>query len=171
MRNVLVLAFTILIGLPTVTAQSVPDFSGRWVAVQPVSIAGHVLRITQDNSTIRLEQLRLQSRQVYGTFGQRQGDAKGEQETTSYRLDGQPTITTNAANDPEQVRSSLRVEKDRLVLIDLYQSTGLRFERTLQLAAPDRLVLEKKRPPVTSDDPLASSAGILEPVRVVFERR
>lgn len=171
MRNGLAVAFTILLALPTAAGQSVPDFGGRWVAVEPVSLAGQELRITQDASAITLEQMRFRSRQVNDEFGRPQGDAKGELERTSYRLDGQPTISTRVAGDSQQVRSTLRWEKDQLLLTDAYPATRLRFERRLRLAAPDRMVLEHRRPAVTADDPVDSSAAVLEPARIVFERR
>jgi hypothetical protein len=171
MSNCLVPVFVALLALPVTADQNVPDFTGRWVAVEPASIAGHELRITQDASAITLEQTRLRSRQTYDDSGRPRGEAKGEREKSSYRLDGQPTISNRGAGDAQQVRSTLRWKNDGLLLIDTYPATHLKFERTLRFAARDRLVLEFKAPPVTSDDPVASSAAVLEPARIVFERR
>lgn len=94
-----------------VASQTPADFSGRWVAVEPQTIAGHELVITQDAATLRLEQMRLRSGETYDEFGRRQGPEKGERESTSYRLDGQSSVTNL---DGRSVRSSLRREKGRI---------------------------------------------------------
>ena len=110
-------ALSILPWLHPAMAQSVPDFSGRWVAIEPAAVAGHELRIRQDDAVITLEQVRVDSRQAYDNLGRPVGDPKGEQESTTYRLDGKPTIAARSAGDGQQVRSTLRWETDRVVLM------------------------------------------------------
>jgi hypothetical protein len=93
--------------------QPSPGLSGRWIAVEPDKIAGHELVVTQDATTLRLEQLRLQPRQTYDGFGRPHGAEKGERESTAYRLDGQVLVTNRGG---QSVRSSLREDKGRLLL-------------------------------------------------------
>jgi len=172
MRFVLRTALVIVLGHAGLTAQKGPNFSGRWIAVEPASAAGHELLITQDDATLKLEQARLYSGQVFNKFGKSLGHEKGDQESTTYRLDGRSTTTSRAGDDPQPVRSSIRWSKARLVLIDFYQAIGLRVERTLAFDTRGRLVLEKRRPvPLADQPPESNSAGILEPKRIVFEKR
>lgn len=153
-------------------AQAPPDFSGQWLAVEPVSVAGHELLITQDDATLTLMQSRLYSGQVFNIYGKPEGHEKGDLELTTYRLDGKPVITSRAADDPQPVRSSLRWERNRLVLIDFYQGIGLRVERTLGFDRKGRLVLERRRPVAASYlPPVHHSLGVSEPRRIVFEKR
>jgi len=52
-----------------------------------------------------------------------------------------------------------------------HQATGLRFERSLTLDPQGRLVLVHRHPAATSDEPARSSERVLDPVRIVFEKR
>jgi hypothetical protein len=163
----LALAAMPAIAVAGVASQTPADFSGRWVAVEPQTIAGHELVITQDAATLRLEQMRLRSGETYDEFGRRQGPEKGERESTSYRLDGQSSVTNL---DGRSVRSSLRREKGRILLRDVYQPPGPTFERRLSLDNRGRLVLEH-RVPVPGGDPAQASEAVLDVRRIVFERR
>jgi len=150
------------------SAQSLPDFTGRWLAVEPESVKGHELHITKDNSILQLEQVRLTSAEVYDSHGRRVGNPKGERERSTYRLDGERTVTKSVV---QPVHSWLRTGTDHALLTDLYQDTGLRVERKLSLDDRGRLVLEQRRPAVTSDEPAPASGQILIASRVVFEKR
>ena len=163
----LALAARPAIAVAGVASQTPADFSGRWVAVEPQTIAGHELVITQDAATLRLEQMRLRSGETYDEFGRRQGPEKGERESTSYRLDGQSSVTNL---DGRSVRSSLRQEQGRILLRDVYQPPGLILERRLSLDNRGRLVLEH-RAPAPGGDPAQASEAVLDVRRIVFERR
>lgn len=168
MRTVLLLA--VLLSPASATHQIRQDFSGRWIAVQPESVAGHELHIEQDGSALTLEQVRLDSRQVYDAFGRRLDEAKGVRESTTYRWDGKPVIAARGAAETQQVRSSARWDRNRLVLSDVNPDTGVRFQRTLALDQHGRLVVERRRQHV-GHEPEAASLSVLEPVRIVYERR
>jgi hypothetical protein len=162
------IAFTlVVIPLGVLASQPHPDFSGRWIAVEPQKIAGHELLVTQDTATLRLEQVRLESRATYDSFGRRQGPATGTRESTTYRLDGQTLVTRY---ESQSVRSSLRGDNTRLLLRDVYQPPGITFERSLSLDSRGRLVLEH-RVPAAGDDPMQASDAVLDVRRIVFERR
>jgi hypothetical protein len=168
MRITRLIAVTLVaIPLSVLARQPHPDFSGRWIAVEPQKIAGHELLVTQDTATLRLEQVRLESRATYDSFGRRQGPAPGTRESTTYRLDGQ-TLVTRYEN--QSVRSSLRREKARLWLRDVYQPPGAIFERRLSLDNRGRLVLEHRIPPA-GEEPAQASETVLDVRRIVFERR
>jgi hypothetical protein len=159
------------IGLVTIpltlfATQPSSSLTGRWIAVEPDKIAGHELVVTQDATTLRLDQLRLQPRQTYDEFG-RPGAEKGERESTAYRLDGQVLVTSRGG---QSVRSSLREDKGRLLLRDQILPPGVTFERMLSLDSQGRLVLEHRRSAVT-DDAAQASESILDVRRIVFERR
>jgi hypothetical protein len=158
----------VLAALPAVVfaTQSRPNFNGRWVAIQPEKIAGHELVIVQDSSTLRIEQVRIDARETYDSLGRR-ADPGGRRESTTYRLDGESTITGGAA---ETVRSSLIQQPDAFILRDIYQGVRLRFERRLSFNADGRLIVEQRQPPV-SQDPDRASETVLDVRRVVYERR
>jgi hypothetical protein len=162
-----VASLTLFILVSSPTAQERPDFSGRWVAVEPASAAGHELRITQDQIALRLEQVGLDPKQTFDQLGRRQGPAQGNVESTTYRLDGKPTI---GAGTDQQVRSSLRWDKNRLMLVDNFDR--VRFERRLTLDGQGRLIVERLRPAAPADQPSDEAASrIVEPTRIVFEKR
>lgn len=169
MRAALLGALAVVLA-PGAAGQARHDFAGRWTAVEPAAVAGHELRIVQDDAKLTLEQLRPDSREVYDGFGRRVGEGQGVRESTTYRLDGTPTIALRGAGDPQQVRSSARWDRNRLVLSDVYTATGLRFERTLTLDPHGRLVLTRRRPEA-GHEPTAASTSVLQPARIVFERR
>ena len=148
-------------------SQTPTDFSGRWIAVEPEKVAGHELVITQDTATLRLEQVRLESRATYDQFGRRQGPPNGTRESTTYRFDGTALITSY---EGQSVRSSLRRDGTRLLLRDVYQPPGMTSERRLSLDSRGRLVLERRLPP-PPDDSVQSSDAVLDIRRIVFERR
>jgi hypothetical protein len=171
MRLAVLTAGAVVLGLTFQAAQSPPDFSGRWVAVAPAAVAGHELRITEDAQMLTIEQSRIQSRQTFDSFGRRSGEGPDTMERTSYRLDGTVTVSTaRGSGEPQQVRSSARWDKNRLVLSDLYPATRLRFERTISFDQQGHLVFETPRPP-SGNEPSSASASMLDPVRVVYERR
>ena len=143
------------------------DFSGRWIAVEPEKIAGHELVVTQDAATLRLEQVRLESRATYDSFGRRQGPPNGTRESTTYRLDGQILVTSY---EGQSVRSNLRRDGARVLLRDVYQPPGVTSERSLSFDNRGRLVLER-RGPSPGDEPVQASETVLEIRRIVFERR
>jgi hypothetical protein len=158
----------VLAALPAVVfaTQSRPNFNGRWVAIQPETIAGQELLIVQDGSTVRIEQVRIDARETYDRLGRRV-DAATRRESTTYRLDGEPTVTGRAQ---ETVRSSLIEQTDAFILRDIYQGLRLRFERRLSFDADGRLVVEQLQRPV-SQDPDRASETVLDVGRVVYERR
>ncbi len=147
--------------------QPPPDFSGRWIAVEPQKIAGHELIVTQDTATLRLEQIRVETHVTYDTLGRRQGPQNGTRESTTYRLDGETLVTSY---EGQSVRSSLRRQNMRLLLRDVYQPPGATFERTLSLDNRGRLVLEHPLPS-PGEDPMQASETVLDIRRIVFERR
>ena len=157
----------VTIPVTLLATQAPPDFSGRWIAVEPQKVAGHELVVTQDAATLRLEQIRLQSGETYNEFGRRQGAQKGERESTTYRLDGQVLITNSGG---QSVRSTLRQGKTRVLLRDLYQATGATFERVLSFDNRGRLILERRLPHPGYEPPQASES-VLDIRRIVFERR
>ncbi|HVH57558.1 MAG TPA: hypothetical protein VM791_14950 [Vicinamibacterales bacterium] len=170
MRIVLPVTLSV-VQLITVTAQAPANFSGRWIAIEPASVAGHELRITQDQDTFTVQQVRIESREAFDNLGRRIGEGAKATESTTYRLDGKPTVTmARGAGDPQQMRSSVRWDKKRLVLSDLYSATGFRFERVLSFDRQGRLVFERRRPP-SDGEPHTASAGVLEPVRIIYEKR
>ena len=156
-----------LITIPLFATQTPPDFSGRWIAVEPEKIAGHELIVVQDTATLRLEQIRLESRATYDSFGRRQGPPNGTRESTTYRLDGEMLVTTYQG---QSVRSSLRRDNTRVLLRDVYHPPGVTFERSLSLDNRGRLVLEHRRPS-PGEDPVQASDTVLDVRRIVFERR
>jgi len=168
--NAALLGVLAMVLVPGAAGQTRHDFDGRWIAVEPDAVAGHELHIVQDDSTLTLEQVRLNSREVYDGVERPVGEGNGVRESTTYRLDGTPTVAVRASVDPQQVRSSARWERNRLVLSDVYTATGLRFERSLALDQHGRLVLTR-RIPVMEQEPAVRSACVLEPARIVFERR
>jgi hypothetical protein len=171
MRLVFLTAGGVILGLTFQAAQSPPNFSGHWVAVAPASVAGHELRITEDTQTLTIEQSRIQSRQTFDSFGRRSGEGAEATERTEYRLDGKETVSTvHGSGEPQQVRSSARWNKDRLVLSDVYPATHMRFERAISFDPQGRLVFETRRPP-SGNEPASASASVLEPVKVVYEKR
>ena len=123
------IVWILLAALPGVIAasQSRPNFNGRWVAVEPATVAGHELVIVQNGSTLKLEQVRIRSQETYDSLGRRV-DPAGQRESTLYRLDGEVTVTGRAS---ETVRSSLIELPDAFVLRDTYHAVRLRFERRL----------------------------------------
>ena len=156
----------------TLSAQTRPDFAGRWIAVEPAAVVGHELRIVQDAQTLKLEQVRLDSQAFADTLGRVRGPGEGERESTNYRIDGQPTIARLSHHDSRQVRSTLIWnDAHQARLLDVYPDMHARFERTLTLDTKGRLILEHRRPATSSDDPGAASADIAKPRRIVFERR
>lgn len=171
MKTVLLCALAIALG-PAAAGQDQgrQDFNGRWIAVEPGAVAGHELRISQDDATLTLEQVQLGSRDVYDGFGRQVGEGSGVRESTTYRLDGKPTIAMRAAADPQQVRSSAWWEDDRLVLADVYTATGLRYQRTLGFDDRGRLVLIRRAGSMYQE-PATRAGSVLEPARIVFERR
>ncbi len=168
MRYVRLFGFA-LVAIPVtlVAAQAPAGLNGRWIAVEPQKIAGHELVLTQSASILRVEQIRLRSGETYDEFGRRQGSQEGERESTSYRLDGRVLITKRGG---EWVRSSLRRNNGRILLRDLYQASGVIFERSLSLDRRGRLVLEH-RLPGPGDEPPQASERVLDVRRIVFERR
>jgi hypothetical protein len=62
MRIVLPVTFAVLLSQTTFTGQAPANFSGRWVAVEPSSVAGHELHIRQDDDTLTIGQVRIGSR-------------------------------------------------------------------------------------------------------------
>ena len=156
----------VAIPLTLVARQPSPSFGGRWIAIEPDKIAGHELVVTQDATTLRLEQARLNAPQTYDAFGRRQPSQSGDRESTTYRLDGKALVTTHG---DQSVRSSLHQDNGRILLRDFYQP-GVLFERSLALDGHGRLVLEQRRPAVT-DDAAQASGAVLEVRRIVFERR
>ena len=164
------LLLLILVTIPaTLVAarQGTPNLNGRWVAVEPHKVAGHELVVTQDATTLRLEQVRLQRGETYDEFGRGQGAEKGQRESTTYRLDGQVLVTNQG---DQAVRSSLREDKGRLLLRDQIHPPGVTVERMLSLDPQGRLVLEHRRSELT-DDAVEASGAVLEVRRIVFERR
>ena len=157
----------VTIPVTLLVTQPPPDFSGRWIAVEPQKVAGHELVVTQDKATLRLEQVRLRSGETYDHFGRPQPPLTGDRESTTYRLDGKAVVTNDAG---QSVRSSLREDSGRIVLRDVYQPPGVNFERWLFLDDRGRLVLEH-RPLATGDEPVQASDRILDIRRIVFERR
>ena len=155
------------IPLTVFVTQASSNLSGRWIAVEPDKIAGHELVVTQDATTLRLEQVRLQPGETYDEFGRRHGGQKAERESMTYRLDGRVLVTKQGG---QQVRSSLRGDQGRLLLRDQYHPPGVTFERMLSLDQQGRLVLEHRRPGLT-DDAVEASGAVLEVRRIVFERR
>lgn len=153
---------------PIQNAQSILDLAGSWVALDPLSAAGHELRIRQDQGWLRIEQVRLTGRQVFDDVGKRSPGAPGERERTVYRLDGS---AETARLGFETVQSRLIREGERIRLVDLYQSNGMRVERVLYVDDRGRLVLQHRRPTTTGDDPAAASQNILAPSRIVYERK
>lgn len=147
--------------------QAPPDFSGRWIAVEPQKIAGHELVVTQNASMLRLEQLRLRAGETYDEFGRRGGPQKGDRESTTYRLDGEVLVTNHGG---QSVRSSVRRDNGRILLRDMYYPPGVTFERSLALDNRGRLVLEHRLPGL-GDDPPQASERVLDIRRIVFERR
>lgn len=159
--------------------------AGRWIAVSPASAAGYQLEISQDESVIRFVYERPHSPPDL--------DANRDtvfylRETTTYRLDGSSTdnaritqafrsdgkpLSTRTMTAELPVRSRVVREKDALVLIEVTSESGhLRFERKLTLDVAGRLVVERRRPVDAVDQDAAfHSARILEPRRVVYERR
>ena len=164
---ILFVALSTLLTLAGQQSLTPPDFSGRWIAVEPQKIAGHELVVTQDAATLRLEQMRLQSGETFNEFGRRQGPPKGERESTTYRLDGQVLVTNR---DGQSVRSSLRRDDGRVLLRDMYQPPGMTFVRSLSFDNRGRLVLERRLPDPGNEPPHASES-VLEIRRIVFERR
>ena len=148
--------------------QASPDFSGRWLAVEPQKVAGHELVVTQDTATLRLEQIRLRSGETYDEFGRRRGTRQGEQESTTYRLDGEALVTNRGG---QLVRSTLRRDNGRITLTDRYQPPGVTFERSLSFDNRGRLVLVLEHRPIPGDDPSQASETVLDIRRIVFERR
>lgn len=171
MRFAFAIGCAALFAVVAVTAQNFQNFSGHWVAVEPHSVAGHELRITQDRDTLTIEQVSIDSRQTFDSFGRRVGQGAHAVERTEYRLDGHETLRTAiGSGEPQQVRSSARWDSNRLVLSDMYPQTRLRFQRTLALDKQGRLVFEMRRPP-TGNEPVSASEGMLEPERIVYEKR
>ena len=168
MGRIRLISFALVtISVTLFATQSPPNLTGRWIAVEPQKVAGHELVITQDATTLRLEQLRLHSNEAHDGFGRREGPEKGEREATTYRLDGQVLVTNRG---DQAVRSSLRASKGRLLLRDQYHPPGMTMERVLSVDSQGRLVLEQRRPSAT-DDPLQASETVLDVRRIVFERR
>ena len=157
----------VTIPVTLLAAQAPADLSGRWIATEPQKIAGHELVVTQDATTLRLEQVRLQSGETYDNFGRRQGPQSNERESTTYRLDGQVLVTNRGG---QSVRSSLRRDNARVLLRDMYHPNGATFERSLSIDGRGRLVLEIVRPG-PGGDPEQASEAILDIRRIVFERR
>ena len=166
-RSRLILFALVTIPVALLAAQAPADFSGRWIAVEPQKIAGHELVVTQDAATLKLEQVRLRSGETYDQFGRRQGPLKGDRESTTYRLDGKALVTNI---EGQSVRSSLREDRGRILLRDLYQPPGFTFERSLSFDSQGRLVLEHRQL-ATADEPPQASERILDIRRIVFERR
>ena len=168
MRHIRLISFAIVTIPVTLLAAQIPaGLSGRWIAVEPQRIAGHELLITQDAATLRLEQVPLQHGQPYDELGRRQGPLKDVRESTTYRLDGQISISNR---DNQSVHSSLRQDNGRIWLRDVYQPTVVTLERSLSVDNRGRLVLEIRRPDQGSD-PDQASERILDIRRIVFERR
>ena len=171
MRIAIILTGAVVVSLTVVTAQDPQNFSGHWVAIEPQSVAGQELRIAQDTDTLTIEQVRMESRQTFDSFGRRLGERPGAVERTTYRLDGKDTIITiQGAGEPQQVRSSARWEKNRLVLSEVYPATRLRFQRTIGLDRKGRLVFETRRP-ASGNEPIAAAENMLAPERIVYEKR
>ena len=164
-RAIVLVALAALPDLPQ-AGQSRPNFNGRWVAIEPAEVAGHELVIVQDGSTLKVEQLRIYSRETYDSLGRRV-DPEGRRESTTYRLDGEPTVTGHAQ---ETVRSSLVEQANAFILRDVYHGVGLRFERRLSFKTGGRLIVEQLQPPI-SQDPERASEAVLEVRRIVYERR
>lgn len=135
------------------TAQAVPDFSGRWVAVSPASAVGEVLVITQDEASIRLEP------GVLADF------------TPAYPLSGEAAVAVVRGN--HRVASSAHWQDGRLLLVDAPRDLViLRHDRTLTLDSEGRLILQRLRPRTPVDAELHVHSGeILEATRIVFEKR
>lgn len=150
------------------SAQPLPDVTGRWIAVEPESVRGHELHISRNNSILQLEQLRLTSAEVYDSHGRRIGSPAGERERSAYRLDGEKTVAKSVG---QPVHSWLRAGTDHVLLTDLYQETRLTVQRKLSLDDRGRLVLEQRRPAGMNDDPALASGQVLIPSRIVFEKR
>ena len=158
----------VTIPVTLLATQAPPDFSGRWIAVEPQKVAGHELMVTQDTATLRLEQTRLRSGETYDEFGRRRGVRQGDRESPTYRLDGEALVTNSGG---QLVSSTLRRENGRMTLSDRYQPPGVTFERTLSFDARGRLVLVLEHRPIPGDDPAQASETILDIRRIVFERR
>jgi hypothetical protein len=151
LRLLIALGVVALSGSPA--AQAVPDFSGRWVAVSPGSAAGQVLVITQDEASIKLEP------GVLADF------------TPAYPLSGEAAVSL--LHSSLRVASSAHWRDGRLLLVDAPRDpAALRHERTLALDSEGRLILERLRPRTPADAEIhIHSAEILEPTRVLFEKR
>jgi hypothetical protein len=161
----------LLLPLAFLMPQTPQNFSGHWVAIEPASVAGHELRITENTETLTIEQSRIQSRQAFDSFGRATGEDQGAMERTAYRLDGKSTVSmAGGAGTPQQVRSSLRWDKNRLVLSDVYAGTGMRFERTISLDGQGHLVFETRRP-YSGNEPSSASGNVLVPAKIVYEKR
>jgi hypothetical protein len=134
-------------------AQAVPDFSGRWVAVSPGSAAGQVLVITQDEASIKLEP------GVVAGFA------------PAYLLSGAAAISVLPGN--LRVASSAHWRDGGLLLVDApHDAAILRHERRLALDSEGRLILERLQPRTPADAEIhIHSAEILEPTRILFEKR
>lgn len=161
-------ALLALAALPAIVhaTQSRPNFNGRWIAVEPAAVAGHELLIVQDGSTLKIEQVRILSRETYDRLGRRV-DPGGRRESTTYRLDGEPTV---AARAEESIRSSLVEGPNAFILRDVHQGLRLRFERRLSFNDGGRLIVEHLQPPA-SQDPDRASGTVLDVRRIVYERR
>jgi hypothetical protein len=164
-RAIVMVVLAVLPGL-ALASQSRPNFNGRWVAIEPAKVAGHELVIVQDGSTLKVEQVRLYPRETYDSLGRRV-DPEGRRESTTYRLNGEPTVAGRAQ---ETVRSSLIEQADALILRDIYQGVGLRFERRLSFRTDGRLVVEQLQPTLSLDPERASDA-VLDVRHIVYERR
>lgn len=150
-RLILILGFVYTLALG-VSAQAPADFTGRWIAVEPASVAGKVLVIAHDVSTIKVQP----------------GAMLRE---ASYSLDGKASTAT--ADDGHRVRLSANWRDGKLLLVEAPQDPRLlRHERTLMLDSRGRLVLEQLKPRTAPDqEPVVQSERVLGSNRIVFEKQ
>ena len=152
-RYSIVLALWVLLGLGG-SAQRMPDFSGRWVAVSP-GYTGREIRITQARGTLTLTNA-----------------LERPSESTTYNLDGTPR--RQPSRPAEEHWSAAEWKKGTLLLTDtrLTRTSELRTERTLSFDTSQRLILGMTRTQFDRNrDPSAPQPVPERKTVIVFKKR